>query len=263
MNTHKVNTSVKANAFRIVLITTSLALWESIARYKLVDPFYISQPSQIFTDLRQLFITGEVFQHLAITLQEALFGLAIGTVLGIVIGFILGKIDLLAKVFEPIITALYGIPKLALAPMFILWFGIGLESKVFLSLLMVFFLVFFNTFSGVRDVDPNLIGAVKLMGANDRQILRKVVLPSCIPWILAGVRGGLGASLLGALVGEYIGASAGLGWMIQYATGVYEVDRVMSCIVILLVIGLLLNMGLKSLEQRLLKWRPVAELSTT
>lgn len=254
---------MKTDLIRIMVVALFIAGWELLVRYNMIDAFYVSQPSQIFDDLLQLFVTGEIYSHLTLTLQEAFLGLILGTTIGIVVGFILGKIELLAKVFEPIITALYGVPKLALAPIFILWFGLGIESKVFLSLLLVFYLVFFNTYGGIRNVDPNLIGAVRLMGASDHQILRKVVLPSCVPWILAGVRAGLGASLLGALVGEYIGASAGLGWMIQYATGTYQIDRVMSCIMILLVTGLLLNTGLKVLEKHLLKWRPIADLSAT
>ena len=258
-----INYRLKTNFYRISMIVVFLVGWELFAGYKIVDPFYISQPSKISIDLSELFLKGEIYRHLSITLQEAFLGLLIGTVLGIIVGFVLGQTELLARIFEPIITALYGVPKLALAPIFILWFGLGIESKIFMSLLLVFFLVFFNTYGGVRSVDSNLVGAVRLLGSNNRQVLAKVVLPSCVPWILAGVRGGLGASLLGALVGEYIGASAGLGWMIQYATTTYQIERVMSCIVVLLVIGLILNMGLKLIEKRLLKWRPVVDFGTT
>ncbi|KNZ68842.1 binding-protein-dependent transport system inner membrane protein [Thermincola ferriacetica] len=261
-NVVRANPEVRATVLRIIFVITLILAWELVAEFKIIDPFYISQPSQIFKDLKHLFISGELGKHLTITLKEAFLGLTIGTFLGMAGGFILGRIELLAKIFEPIITALYGIPKLALAPVFVLWFGLGIESKVFLSLLMVFYLVFFNTYGGIKSVDPNLVGAVKLMGANELQLFTKVVLPSCVPWILAGLRGGLGASLLGAIVGEYIGASAGLGWMIQYATGTYQINRVMSCIVLLLFTGLILNTGLKILEKRLLKWRPRVDYDT-
>jgi NitT/TauT family transport system permease protein len=249
----------KTNGLLMGFVIFLLACWELFAANKIVDPFYVSQPSRIGADLWQFAATGDVFRHLSITLQEAFSGLALGTAFGIAVGFVLGRVEVLARLFEPIITALYGIPKLALAPIFILWFGLGVESKIFLSGLLVFYLVFFNTYGGIKNVDPNLVGAIKLLGANKFQIMKMVILPSCFPWILAGIRGGVGASLLGAIVGEYMGASAGLGWMIQYATTTYQIERVMSCIFILLVIGLFFNKGLKLLEVRLLRWRPTAD----
>ncbi|WP_211252474.1 ABC transporter permease [Maridesulfovibrio frigidus] len=223
---------------------------------KIIKTFYASQPSAIFIDFYNFIMSGEIFIHLGITLKEASLGLLFGTIAGISCGVLLGRIKWLADLFEPIISALYGIPKLALAPIFILWFGLGIESKVFLSAILVFYLVFFSTFEGIRSIDSNIVAAIKLMGANRFQIFMKVTLPSCIPWIITGVRGGIGASLLGAIVGEYMGASAGLGWMVQYATTTYQVDRVMSCILTLLLIGLLFNKGLKYCEARLLRWRP-------
>ena len=125
-----------------------------------------------------------------------------------------------------------------------------------MSSLLVFFLVFFSTYGGIKNVDRNILTSVRLMGATRMQLVFKVILPSCIPWILAGIRGGLGASLIGAIVGEYMGASAGLGWMISYATSFFQVDRVMSCIFILFCIGIVFNMTLQYVEKVLLRWRP-------
>jgi NitT/TauT family transport system permease protein len=248
---HLKNKGMIAAFFAAVLLC-----WELVAAQKIVNPFYISQPTQIGGDLIRFIFGGEAFKHMGITLQESFSGLVLGTAAGVIVGFVLGRVDFLARIFEPTITALYGIPKLALAPIFILWFGLGIESKIFLSGLLVFYLVFFSTFGGIRNVDPNIVGAIRMMGASDFQIMRMVTLPSCIPWIMTGIRGGLGASLLGAIVGEYMGASAGLGWMIQYATTTYQIDRVMSCIFILLVTGLVLNKALNLLEKHLLRWRP-------
>jgi NitT/TauT family transport system permease protein len=248
--------ALSKNSSLVVFVLAVLVCWEFFSANKILDPFYVSQPSKIVGDMVRFFAKGEVFRHLGITLEEASLGLVIGTFFGVAGGFILGRIGFLAAVFEPIITALYGIPKIALAPIFILWFGLGVQSKIFLSSLMVFYLVFFNTFAGIRNVDPGVVGAVKLLGANGLQITTKVILPSCFPWILAGIRGGVGSSLLGAIVGEYMGASAGLGWMIQYATTTYQIDRVMSCLFILLVIGLVFSKGLKIIEKRALRWRP-------
>ena len=129
--------------------------------------------------------------------------------------------------------------------------------------LLVFFLVFFSTYGGIKSVDRNILTAVRLMGASQGQIVRKVILPSSVPWILAGVRGGLGASLIGAIVGEYMGASAGLGWVISSATSFFKVDRVMSCIFILFIVGIVFNIILKYIERLLLKWRPPLDYSGT
>lgn len=249
---------VKLNLLRIALVGFTLLAWELMVRYKLLDPFYISQPSRIFLDLVQLFWTGEIFPHLMITFKEAFLGLILGTFLGMFAGFVLGRIELLAKLLDPVITAVYGIPKIALGPLFILWFGLGITSKIFLSLWAVFFLIFFNTYAGFRSVDPVLTDTVKLMGANEHQIMRQVVIPSCAPWIFAGLRASLGASLLGAIIGEYLGATAGLGWMIEYAGGMFETTRVLSCTLILMGIVILLRKGLETGEKYFLKWRPAS-----
>ncbi|MBS3909990.1 MAG: ABC transporter permease [Actinobacteria bacterium] len=259
MNASSYRQRVSVAVMRILLIGSLLTAWELLAVYKIVDIFFISQPSAIFSDLVKAFISREIQPHLWITLQEAMAGLLIGTVTGVALAFALGKLEVLAYVLDPIIIALYGIPKLALGPIFILWFGLGIESKVFLATIMVFFLVFFNAFAGFRNVDPTLIDAVRLMGASNSQVMRKVVFPSSVPWILAGIKAGLGAALLGAIVGEYIGANAGLGWMIEYAGGMYDITRVFSCIIVLMVIMATLNSGLRVLEKHMLRWRPSSE----
>lgn len=247
-------------ALLTLFVAMGLGAWELALARKLLNPFYTSQPTAIAADFLAFVASGDLAIHLGVTLQEACTGLVLGTLAGTACGLALGKVRWLGDLGEPVITALYGIPKLALAPIFILWFGLGLESKIFLSALLVFYLVFFSTFAGIRSVDQDIVAAVRLMGASRLQLITRVTLPSCAPWMLTGVRGGIGASLLGAIVGEYMGASAGLGWMIQYATTTYQIDRVMSCILALLLIGLALNKGLNALERRLLRWRPsVAE----
>lgn len=248
---------------RIALFLTLLAGWELLAVVGILNPFYSSQPSHILRDLPLFYSDGNLLHHTGVTLAEAMWGLILGTLFGIVVAFFLGLFDFLGKVIEPLITALYGIPKLALAPIFVLWFGLGLESKVIMSGLLVFFLVFFSTYGGIKSVDRNILTSVRLMGATQGQIIRKVILPSAVPWILAGVRGGLGASLIGAIVGEYMGASAGLGWVISTATSFFQVDRVMSCIFLLFVVGIVFNAVLKHIEKILLKWRPPLDYGGT
>jgi NitT/TauT family transport system permease protein len=248
---------------RITLFLTLMAGWEILAITGIANPFYSSQPSHILIDLPVFYSSGDLLKHTGVTLAEAMWGLLCGTVMGIAVAFLLGLFDFFGKVIEPFITALYGIPKLALAPIFVLWFGLGIESKVIMSSLLVFFLVFFSTYGGIKSVDRNILTSVRLMGATQAQIVCKVILPSSVPWILAGIRGGLGASLIGAIVGEYMGASAGLGWVISYATSFFKVDRVMSCIFILFVVGIVFNMALKHVEKLLLRWRPPLDYGGT
>lgn len=150
---------------------------------------------------------------------------------------------------------------MTLAPVYILWFGLGLTSKIFLAGLMVFFHVFFSTYAGIQNVEPKLIESANLLGAGKVQTLVHVVLPSSMPFILSGIRVGVGSSLVGAIIGEYIGASAGFGWMIAYASSFFNIARVMSCILILLIVGILLNFSLDKIEKYLLRWRAPTNLS--
>ncbi len=252
----------KVVAFRLLVVAAILMCWELSVYLKLLDPFYTSYPSHICHDMLSFYQSGALVKHTGVTLQEAVCGIVFVTMLGIGTGFLLGQVELLGRIFEPFITALYGIPKLALAPIFVLWFGLGMQSKIILSTILVFYLVFFSTYGGIKSVDPNLVASVKLMGANRRQIIQKVILPSCVPWILAGVRGGLGASLIGAIVGEYMVASAGLGRMIAYSTSFFQVERVMACIFILLLIGITFNQLLKIAENRLLRRIPPLDFAS-
>jgi len=244
---------------RVLVLFSAILLWELLAASGIIDTFFFGQPSAIALDMKEAFITGEILPHIIITMEEALAGLVIGTLTGIITAYILEKLETTAQVIDPIIMAFYGIPKLALGPIFILWFGLGMKSKIVLAALMVFFLVFFNAYAGFRNVDKVLINTVKLMGANSRQITFKVVLPSAVPWLMAGIKAGLGAALLGAVVGEYIGASAGLGWMVEFAGSMFDIARVFTCIIVLMTIMAILNAALNYVERRLLKWRPITE----
>ncbi|MCJ2164304.1 MULTISPECIES: ABC transporter permease [unclassified Pseudodesulfovibrio] len=245
-------------ALRLMLIFGVLSAWEVLVRFDLLDPFFMSQPTAILFDMKEAFVSGDIMPHIIVTLKEALAGLLIGTFTGIASALLLEKIDLLARILDPIIMAFYGIPKLALGPIFILWFGLGMQSKIFLAALMVYFLVLFNAYAGFKNVDQTLVNAARLMGAKKGQIMRKVILPSSSPWLLAGVKAGLGAALLGAVVGEYIGANEGLGWMVEYAGGMYNIARVFTCIITLMLIMAVLNAMLGMVERYLLKWRPTA-----
>ena len=258
---NKINSEKMTNLIRAAIILGFLFLWEIAAEYDWVSVYYTSRPSEIMLDLIQFSVSGDLWKHASITMFEAFTGLFYGSVIGVSVGLLLGQFHLLAKIFQPMITAIHGIPQLTLAPVYILWFGIGLSSKIFLSGLMVFFGVFFATLNAILSMEQKLIESATLLGANRFQILFHVVIPTCTPWIIMGIRNGIGASLVGAIVGEYMGASAGFGWMVSYATSYFNMKRVMSCIVILLLVGITLNNILDKIESFLLKWRGNTSLS--
>lgn len=238
-----------------IFILIFLSIWQFMANKGLVNIFFFSSPIEIIKDLASMFITGEVWPHIYITLKASLIGLLYGLISGVVVAFLFGNIKILADIFDPILVGLYGLPKLSLGPLFIIWFGIGIQAKIFMATIMVFFLVFFNAYAGFKDVDVDLINTLKVMGASRIQIIQKVVLPSCVPWITASLRSGAGAAVLGAIVGEYLGANQGLGWMVQSAGGVYNITRVLSCIFLMMFIMSMLDYTLKKVESKILVWR--------
>ncbi len=250
-----------AKIIRTLFIVGILIVWEWSARNQLYNVFFTSYPSEIVKDLISFAMSGDLIYHTSITLKEAFLGLFFGTILGILIGVLFGQFVMIGDIFTPILTAINGIPQLALAPIYVLWFGLGLTSKVFLSGLMVFFCVFFATYTSIKNIEQKLIESSHILGANAFKTLWYVVLPTSMPWILSGIRGGVGACMIGAIIGEYMGAKGGFGWMVTYATSFFMIRRVMSCIIILLIVGLLINWSLNKIEKKLLRWRVETKLS--
>ena len=204
----------------------------------------------------EMFSRGYIMPHIGISLFAAFLGLFYGIVLGTAIALIVGNNRVLAHILEPIFVGIHGLPLLALGPLFVVWFGIGIKSKIFMATISVFFLVFFNIYAGFKDVDIQLIQTLKLMRASKIQLMTKVILPSCIPWLIASLKAGVGAAVLGAIVGEYLGATAGLGWVIQSAGGYYNITRVIACVIVLMVIMFILNAIVSWIDRKALKWRP-------
>ncbi len=239
----------------VALITIFLLLWQIIAINGLVKKEYISYPTEVIRDLMIFYQSGDLLLNLFATTYEAFSGLVIGTIVGVLTAIFLGYYKILGRIFEPIIVVINSIPQIALAPIYIMWFGIGYGSKIFMSSLLVFFLVFFSTFNGVKNSEKQLYESAALLGANDFTILFRVTLPTIVPWIITGVKAGIGASLIGAIVGEYLGATKGLGWAISFATSYFDMARVMSCLVLLLFVGYVCNKVLVFFETRLMKYR--------
>jgi NitT/TauT family transport system permease protein len=199
---------------------------------------------------------GSLADQIKVTLEEALIGFLIGTALGIVCGIALGRIRFLADVFSPYIKVLNSIPRIVLGSVFVLAFGLGIESKVLLVIVLVFFGVFFNAFQGVREVDRNLIANATILGGSRWQVTRQVVLPSAFTWIIASLHVSFGFALIGAIVGEFLGGSQGLGVLIKNAQGTFDANGVWGAMVIMGVVALLAEWFITKLENRLLRWRP-------
>ena len=246
--------NLKIVAIRLALLVTVLLTWE-IASGTIIDPFWMSEPSAIFQTLYAWLLSGELFFHLSITAQEMFIGFFIGATGGAILGFILGQWDFGAKILDPFIMALYSLPKVALAPLFILWFGIGIEMKIVFAAVIVFYLVFFNTYAGVKNVDNDLLDNIRLMGASKWQIVKKVTIPSALNWVFVGLKMSVPYALIGAVIGEITASNRGVGFLISYSAGQFDTAGTFAAILILMFMSVSLNFGLGALEKRFLRWK--------
>ncbi|MBC9878708.1 ABC transporter permease [Bradyrhizobium sp. INPA01-394B] len=234
-----------------------LVFWQW-ASGRLIKEIYVSKPTAVVARLYELFSSGEIYPHLWITGQELVLGYVIGVAGGVFAGYSLGRSPRLARIFEPYVMAFYGIPKIALAPLFIIWFGIGIGSKVALASIMVFFLVFYNVFAGVRSVDRELVNLTLIMGANQRQLTYHVFLPAAAPFVMLGMRLAIPYSVIGVIVGEFTSSVQGLGLFIHEASSTYDPAGVFAGIVILLGFVTIANLIAGAIERRLLRWRTLS-----
>ncbi len=246
-------------SLQIGVFVLFVGIWQALAAAGVLDPFFFSRPSAIALKLWGWMASGYIWPHLGVTLLEALLAFLIGTVCGVIAGFALARVELLAAVFDPYIRTFNALPRVILAPIFILWFGLGIASKVALGVTLVFFIVFFNTFQGIREVDPMIRNNVKMLQANDWQMVRHVYLPSAMAWIFSSLHTSIGFALVGAVVGEYIGSARGIGYVVAEAEGVFDTAGVFAGLILTSVVVLLIDLGIDRLERYLLRWRPGAE----
>lgn len=246
--------SLRLQLYRLLLLVAILTAWQ-LASGPLIPEFFISKPSAILASLRQQILTGNLFFHVGITATEAFIGFILGAAGGIVAGILLGRIHFLADLLQPFILAFYSLPKIALAPLFILWIGIGMNMKIVLTGTVVFFLVFLNTFTGVRNVSKELEAILHLMGANERHVLSKVVLPSAITWVFAGLRISVPYALIGAIVGELIASNRGLGFVLANASGQFDTAGVFAALIVIMCLAFLLNALVRFAEIKLMPWK--------
>lgn len=242
------------NGWRLLLTLVLLATWE-VAATTVTTPFWISQPSRVFWRLVSLTESGLLVWHVWATLQAALLGLALGGVVGVALGLLLGAHPRIAAIVDPLLMGLNSLPRVALAPLFIIWFGIGLPSKVILAFSLVVFPVLINAYQGVRGVDLTLVEMLRTMQASPWQIARRVTIPSTLPWIFAGLRIGLGMSLIGAVVGELVGSNRGVGYYVESAAANFDTTGVFAGLAILMILTIALSELMKLVEARLFRWK--------
>ncbi|OIJ87989.1 ABC transporter permease [Streptomyces colonosanans] len=244
---------------RVLLLVAVLGLWEALSRNKVIDPFNFSMPSeiwdQIYTWVTHGTALGSLGEQIWVTLQEALFGWILGVVTGVVFGIALGRVAFLADVLGPYIKVLNSIPRIVLAPIFVIWFGLGSASKIASAVVLVFFPVFFNAFQGAREVDRNLVANARILGASNRRVTLQVVIPSATSWIFTSLHVSFGFALIGAIVGEYIGATQGIGLLVAQSQGTFNSAGVYAAMVILAVVALVAEGLLTFAERRIFRWK--------
>jgi NitT/TauT family transport system permease protein len=237
--------------------------WEACARLGLADPFFFGQPSGIVQNIWRWIVRGTpqgpLWQHVAVTLEETVLAFAIGVTLGVVAGFALGRNRMLAAIFGPYVRMGNAIPRVILGSIFVIWLGLGIASKVALGVTLTFFVVFFNAFQGVREVDANLINNARILGAGPRQLSFDVMLPSALGWITSSLHTSFGFALVGAVVGEFLGATHGLGYLVATAQGSFNTNGVFAAMVILSAVALIADALVTKVETRLTPWRPATQ----
>jgi NitT/TauT family transport system permease protein len=256
--------------WHVVILAIVFGVWYLLTTPGVVDAayanriaFFFGRPLQVVKVVIEWFVSGKIYPHLAITLWETLLAFAIGSVLGLAIGLWLALAPTASAIAEPYITALNAMPRVILAPIFAVWFGLGVLSKVALGVTLVFFIVFFNVYQGVKEVSPVVLANARMLGASRRQLLRSIYVPSATSWVFSSLHTSVGMAFVGAVVGEYLGSAKGVGYLILQAEGVFDINTVIAGIVVLTIFALLLDFVVTKIEARLLVWRPRAAQTET
>ncbi|HKD09152.1 MAG TPA: ABC transporter permease [Bryobacteraceae bacterium] len=255
--THK--RKVPIVVWQALLGAVFVALWQFLVDSGSMDKFFFSRPTDILQRIWQWVTSGTVWMHLSVTLTEAALSFAIGVAFGVGLGFLLARVEWLAALLDPYIRIANALPRVVLAPIFLLWFGLGIWSKVALGVTVVFFIVFFNTYQGVRDVDRVLLNNARMLGANERQLMRHVLIPSALTWIFSSLHISIGFAIIAVVVGEYLGASRGVGYVISQAEGVFDTTGVFAGMAVLATVVLVVGAMVNRLERWLLRWKPERE----
>jgi len=255
--------------WQIGVLVAVFGLWHVLTKPGLVPPFlfgddnqaafFFGEPLKIASRIvNWFFVNRDIYGHLAVTLLETVLAFGLGTALGLGFGLWLALSPVAAAILDPYIKALNSMPRVILAPIFAVWFGLGVASKVALGITLVFFIVFFNVYQGVREVSPVILANARMLGADGRQLLRHVYLPSATSWVFSSLHTSVGLAFVGAVVGEYLGSAKGVGYLILQAEGTFDINTVMAGILVLTGFALLLDAAVGRIEKRLMKWQPRA-----
>jgi NitT/TauT family transport system permease protein len=243
--------------WQVLLGIAVLLAWQG-ASGRLVDNFFISNPIDVAARLYRWTADGSIFAHVAATVYATAMGFMIGAIGGAVLGVWLGVSPLASRLLNPYLNALNALPKVALAPLFVLWFGLGIESKIALAAVLVLFLVFLNTFAGVREVDQDLIDGARLMKATRAQVILKVIIPSAMSWVFAGLKIAMPYALIGAVLGEMIAANRGLGYLVQFSGSQFDTAGVFAVLFVIALLAVALNYLVDVVQGRMERWRIVS-----
>jgi NitT/TauT family transport system permease protein len=250
-------------SLQLLVAVVALAMWHVLTTVPLfgrilLPPFFFSNPIDVGSQVVKWFTTGVIWKHLFITLWESVLAFVIGSVGGVLVGFWFARKPLVAAVFDPYVKMINALPRVVLAPIFALWLGLGIWSKVALGVTLVFFIVFFNVYQGVKEVSNTVLDNGRMLGMSERQLTRHVYWPSALSWMFSSLHTAVGFAVVGAVVGEYLGSAAGLGYLIQQAEGVFDVAAVFAGMFVLSVFVILIDLVVTLVERRLLVWRPTA-----
>ena len=258
---------MKLRIYQLSLLLALCLFWWAMTKPGFIPPFmfendrqaafFFGEPLKILARVWVWFVTeADIYRHLAVTLVETLLAFGIGAVLGLAMGLWLALAPTASAILEPYVKALNSMPRIILAPIFAVWFGLGIGSKVALGVTLVFFIVFFNVYQGVKEVSPVVLANARMLGASNRQLLRHVYLPSATSWVFSSLHTSVGLAFVGAVVGEYLGSSQGVGYLILQAEGTFDINTVMAGILVLTAFALLLDAAVGRIEKRLMKWQP-------
>jgi len=246
---------------QVLVAVVAVGLWYVLSTYPVfghmvLPPFFFSNPVDVARQIFEWFVSGVIWKHLWVTLIESILAFVTGSIGGVLVGFWFALQPRTAAVFDPYVKMVNSLPRVVLAPIFTLWLGLGIWSKVALGFTLVFFIVFFNVYQGVKEVSPTVLANARMLGMNKRQLMRHVYWPSAMSWMFSSLHTSVGFAVVGAVVGEYLGAAAGLGYLIQQADGVFDAAGVFAGMFVLAAFVLVIDAGVSAIERRLLVWRP-------
>lgn len=249
---------MRLRAWQLGLLIALLVLWHVLVQLEWLPKFFFGEPIAVASRIVAWFVSGDIWPHLAVTLGETVVAFVVGTAAGVAVGLWLGISPFAARLLDPYIKGFNAMPRVILAPIFAVWFGLGMTGKIVLGITLVFFVVFFSVFHGVRDVSPVILANARMLGARSTGLLKHVYLPSALSWAFASLHTAVGMAFVGAVVGEYLGSARGVGYLILQAEGTFDIDTVLAGVVVLTFCALGLDKLVSMAEIRLLRWRPEA-----